>query len=212
MLSEVCELKYQTPVTVTEYYKALLTDDAWEILRLSVPANHTRLGRASAGKTFEKAFATAYFHFSHYAKANDATPMRDSYAWANWLRGTAVFCQHNQELSDRVHFIFFSDRDKLSPRSVSVDLNRDEIGQSANPHNIGIQHAETLGIFSHGNKLPYIAAVHCYALTKDEGITAVTATSHNLRKREFDKEAPRYQIDFRGLAAYRNITEYSKDD
>jgi len=104
----VCELRYQTPVTVAAYYKALLTDEAWEDLRLSVPANCTQLSEASATKTFEEAFASAYFHFSHYAKANDATPMCDRYAWANCLRGTAVLCQLNQELTDRVHFIFFS--------------------------------------------------------------------------------------------------------
>jgi len=38
-LATVCELKYQTPVKVEDYYKALLTDEAWEELRHSTPAN-----------------------------------------------------------------------------------------------------------------------------------------------------------------------------
>jgi hypothetical protein len=115
-------------------------------------------------------FASAYFHFSHYAKANDSTPMGDSYAWANWLGGTAVLCQLtcNQEVSDQVPFPI-----EANSRSMSVDLNQDKTGQSADPSNVDIQHAEALGVFLHGNKLPYIAAVHCcaaYALTEDEGI------------------------------------------
>ena len=96
--SEVSELKYQTPVTVADYYKALLTNDAWEIARKSTPANHARLSIDSATRTFEDAFKDAYFHFSHYGKATDASPMRDNYAWALWLRGTAVACQLDQDL------------------------------------------------------------------------------------------------------------------
>jgi hypothetical protein len=126
--SNPCELKYQTPVTVAAYYKALLTDEAWETLRSSVPANRAKLSKASAEKTFEEAFADAYFHFSHYAKANDATPIRDTYAWANWLRGTAILFQYNQELTGRVHFIYFRDRGSIGPQSMSVDLNQDRTG------------------------------------------------------------------------------------
>jgi hypothetical protein len=46
----VRELKYQTPVTITDYYKALLTDEAWEELRHSTPANRAQLGSDSAKK------------------------------------------------------------------------------------------------------------------------------------------------------------------
>jgi hypothetical protein len=73
--------------------------------------------------------------------------------------------------------------------------------------NVAIQSAEDLSIFSHGNKLPYIAAVHCYALTENQGITVTEPSSHDLQTQEKDEEAPRYQIDFRGLSAYRNITD-----
>jgi hypothetical protein len=50
-LADVCELKYQTPVTVAAYYKAFLTDEAWETLRHSTPANRARLSKNSALKT-----------------------------------------------------------------------------------------------------------------------------------------------------------------
>jgi hypothetical protein len=206
-LTTVCELRYQTPVTVAAYYRALLTDEAWETLRKSTPANSTQLSAKSAKRTFENAFADAYFHFSHYGKANDATPMYDSYAWAIWLRGTAIFFQPNQELSDRATPIYFSRLGAVSPASMSVALDQDKAGQSLLPDNVGIQSAEALGIFSQGKPRPYIAAVHCYALTQDEGITATSSTSYNLPHPKRDQEAPRYQINFTGLAAYRIMTE-----
>ncbi|KAF8512928.1 hypothetical protein BU17DRAFT_95797 [Hysterangium stoloniferum] len=205
-LRKVCDLKYQTPVRVADYYKALLTDDAWKDLRQSIPANRTRLSLTSASKTFEDAFEDAYFHFSHYAKANDSTPMRDKYAWAIWLRGTAVVCQLNQDLTDRMAPVYFSSRGNVSPETVSVNLDQDKTGQSVNPCGVGIQSAEDLFIFSHAEKLPYIAAVHCYALTENQGITVTRPTQYNFRLPMYDMEAPRYQIDFRGLSAYRNIT------
>lgn len=211
-LSEHCQLKYQTPVTVAAYYKALLTDAAWETLHRSTPANRTQLSSVSATKTFEDAFADAYLHFSHYAKANDANPMQDRFAWALWLRGTAILCQLNQELSDRATPIFFSKLGNLSPRSMSMVLDQDKTSPSADPLTIEIQSAERLSLHSQGNKPPYIAAVHCYALTKDEGLRVTTPSAHNLRNPESDAEAPRYQIDFRGLAAYRNLTEPTKID
>jgi len=206
-LPNVCELTYQTPVTVAEYYKAFLTDEAWEALRQSVPANRAWLSNNSATKTFEDAFQDAYFHFSHYGKANDSSPMRDTSAWANWLRGTAVVCQLNQELTDRMTPIYFSSLGNVSPKTISVNLDQDKTSQSVNPVNVAIQSAEDLSIFSHGNKLPYIAAVHCYALTTNQGITVTEPNSHDLRNQMQDKEAPRYQIDIRGLSVYRNITD-----
>ena len=77
----VCELKYQTPVKVADYYKALLTSEAWENLCQSVPANRAQLSKDSGKKTFEVAFQNAYLHFSHFIKANDASPMCDTLAW-----------------------------------------------------------------------------------------------------------------------------------
>jgi hypothetical protein len=179
-LTKHCELKYQTPVKVAAYYKALLTDVAWESLRQSVPANGTRLSEVSAGMTFEDAFANAYFHFSHYGKANDVTPMQDVFAWALWLRGTAILCQLNQELTDRAIPIFFSSLGAVSPKSVSLALEQDKAGQSADPPTIGIQSAETLGLLSQGNKLPYITSVHCYGLTSNEGISVSTVGPYYL--------------------------------
>ena len=35
--------------------------------------------------------------------------MRDDYAWALWLWGTAIVCQLNQELSNCMASIYFSD-------------------------------------------------------------------------------------------------------
>ncbi|KAM6495131.1 hypothetical protein JOM56_009754 [Amanita muscaria] len=211
-LTKHCELKYQTPVTVAGYYQALLTDDAWESLRYSKPANGKRLSEASAAKTFEDAFASAYFHFSHYGKANDATPMQDVLAWAFWLRGTAILCQPNQALTDRAIPILFSNLGAASPESISVVLEQDKTSHTANPYTIDIQSAEALGLFSQGNKPPYIAAVHCYALTSDEGIRVPTASPYHLRRPDEDEEAPRYQIDFLGLAAYREVTRQMKTD
>jgi hypothetical protein len=60
--------------------------------------------------------------------------------------------------------------------------------------------------------LPYIAAVHCYALTKNEGICVATPRVKTLRHPSSNEEAPRYQIDLRGLASYRNLTEPMKTD
>jgi hypothetical protein len=212
-LVEVCELKYQTPVTVADYYKALLTKDAWETLRRSIPANRARLSVDSATTTFEDAFKDAYFHFSHYGKANDSSPMCDTYAWALWLRGTAVACQLNQELTDRMAPIYFSGLGKVSPKTISVNLDQDKTGQNVNPTTVAIQSAESLSIFSRGNKLPYIAAVHCYALTKNQGITVTSPNGYLRRRRgEIGEEAPRYQIDFRGLSAYGCITDAVKSD
>ncbi len=206
-LTDVCELRYQTPVRVTDYYKALLTNEAWETLRQSTPANRARLSNNSAIKTFEVAFQDAYFHFSHYGKANDSSPMCDTYAWGLWLRGTAVTCQLNQELTDRMAPIYFSSLGNVSPRTISVNLDQDKTGQSVNPGNVAIQSAEDLSIFSHGNKLPYIAAVHCYTLKENQGITVTKPSPYNLRNQINDEEAPRYQIDFRGLSAYGIITD-----
>lgn len=76
-----------------------------------------------------------------------------------------------------------------------------------NPVNVSIQSAEDLSIFSHPNTLPYIAAVHCYSLTEKQGIS-VTQSTRDLRvQSESNREAPCYQIDFRGLSAYGNITD-----
>ena len=202
-----CELTYQTPVKVTDYYKALLTNDAWETLRQSTPANSARLSNDSATKKFEDAFKDGYLHFSHYGKANDSSPLCDTYAWALWLRGTAVACQLDQELTDRMAPIYFSGLGAVSPKTISVNLDKDETGQALNPANATIQSVESFSIFSDGKKLPYIAAVHCYALTEDQGISTVSMPSSHFQSPIQDEEAPRYQIDFRGLSAYGNITD-----
>jgi hypothetical protein len=80
------------------------------------------------------------------------------------------------------------------------------------PPSVAIQSAEHLSIFSGASNLPDIAAVHCYALTKDEGITVSQPSSQTdkLRAPNNDSEAPRYQIDFRGLSAYNIITDADK--
>ena len=211
--SELSELKYQTPVRVTDYYKALLTEDAWDILRQSVPANRARLSDDSATRTFEDAFKDAYLHFSHYGKANDdSSPM---YAWALWLRGTAaVACQ---ELGDRMAPIYFSKLGNVSPKTISVHLDQDKTGQNVNPNTVAIQSAESLPtfFFSDGNNLPYIVAVHCYALTtttKKQGIFVTMPSPSSSYPPHRDSkidgfEAPRYQINFCGLSAYGNISE-----
>ena len=202
--SELSELKYQTPVRVTDYYKALLTEDAWDILRQSVPVNRARLSDESATRTFEDAFKDAYLHFSHYGKANDDSSLM--YAWALWLRGTAaVACQ---ELGDRMAPIYFSKLGNVSPKTISVHLDQDKTGQNVNPNTVAMQSAESLPtLFSDGNNLPYIVAVHCYALTKKQGIFVTMPNPYPHRDKIDGFEAPRYQINFRGLSAYGNITE-----
>lgn len=209
-----CELLYQTPVTVTDYYKALLTKDAWEELRHTLPANYVQLDTAVAEITFEKAFEKGYFHFSHYGQANDISPLQSQYAWAYWLRGTAIACQLNQELTDRMTPIYFPDQGPVSPRSISVNLDQDKTSQSVSPPNVSIQSAEHLSIFPDGTKLPYIAAVHCYALTdSDMGIKPEPGPSERLQQTRKlrsslgNSEAPRYQINFYGLNAYDGIAE-----
>jgi len=208
----VCELKYQTPVTVTDYYKALLTDEAWEELRYSIPANRAQLSTASANKTFEDAFKGGYFHFSHYGQANDTSPMQNAYAWAYWLRGTAIACQLNQELTDRMTPVCFPHLGGVSPETISANLDQDKIGESMNPLTVSIQSAEHLSIFSQDTKLPYIAAVHYYALTDHQGmsVSKPSPQTKKLRSQKNDLEAPRYQIDFHGLSAYANISDADK--
>ena len=209
----VCELKYQTPVKVEDYYKALLTDEAWEELRLSTPANRAQLSEGSAKMTFQVAFQNAYLHFSHFIKVNDSSSMCDTLAWAIWLRGAAVVCQLNQELTDRMIPIYFEDRGPLSPGSISAILDQDKTSKSIDPNNVAIQSAEALHVFSHEHKLPYIAAVHCYASNQPNksSIRVAKASSYNLRNLEkVDKEAPRYQVDFCGLDGYGNITDEVK--
>lgn len=216
--NEQCQLIYQTPVRVTAYYKALLTDDAWERLRESTPANRSKLTAAEAKVTFEDAFDDAYVHFSHWAKANDATPLCDRYAWALWLRGTAVLCQLNQELTDRAIPIFFShdkpsaSKNTLSSETVSMIFDQDKTSLTADPQTVAIQSAEDLNFFSSGNKRPYIAAVHCYARSDGEDITVSTPSGHTLRGSGRTSEtAPRYQIDFRGLTAYRDTSSHARN-
>lgn len=209
-LTHIRELRYQTPIAVTDYYKALLTDEAWEQLRRSIPANRANLSAMSAGKTFEDAFKDAYFHFSHYGQANDASPIRDTCAWAYWLRGTAIVCQLNQELTDRMIPMYFPAHGNVSPRSTSANLDQDKIGESVNPIHVATQSAEDLSLFTRGNKLPYIAAVHCYALTENQGLIVQEPPPYELRTQKIDIEAPRYQIDFRGLEAYACITNAEK--
>ena len=71
------------------------------------------------------------------------------------------------------------------------------------PPAIAIQSAEHLSIFLGASKLPYIA------LTKDEGIlvSKLSSETEKLRAQKIDLEAPRYQIDFRGLSAYKMQTK-----
>jgi len=193
-------------MTVKDYYKVFLMDKAWEALSQSVPANCAWLSDNPAMKTFEHTFQDAYFHFSHYSKANDSSLMHNTCAWANWLHGTAVICQLNQELTNRMTPIYFSSLGNVSPKTISVNLDQDKTGQLVNPVNVMIQSAEDLSIFSHGNKLPYIAAVHCYALTANQGITVTEPNSYDLQNQMEDEEGPRYQINFHGLSTYGNIT------
>jgi len=163
--------------------------------------------------TFEIAFQNAFLHFSHFIKANDSSPMHDTLAWAIWLRGAAIVCPLNQELTDRMTPVYFRDRGALSPGSISAILDQDKTGQSILPNNVAIQSAEDLEFFSHAHKLPYIAAVHCYALNQPNkpGIKVTKASSHNLQNLgKNDKEASRYQIDFCGLDGYGNISDEVK--
>ena len=202
-----CQLQYQTPITVPSYYRAFLTDEAWETLRLSTPSNCAQLNKNSATTTFEDAFADAYFHFSHFAKANDSSPMRDTCSWANWLRGTAILNPFDeQELGDRVAPIYFSSLGTVSPKTMSANLDQDMTRQTAHLLNVGVQSAENL-IFSHGNQLPYIAAVHWYAMELNESMTVTTPSTRGLTHSKNNKEAPRYEIDFCGLDAYRITDE-----
>ncbi len=108
--------------------------------------------------------------------------------------------------------IYFPAHGNVSPQTISVNLDQDKTSDSVSPPSVAIQSAEHLSIFSGASKLPYIAAVHCYALTKDEGITVSQPLSQapKLRTPKTNLEAPRYQIDFHGLSAYNIITDADK--
>jgi len=146
----------------------------------------------------------------NYGKANDASPIHDSCAWAYWLRGTAVLCQLNQELTDRMIPIYFSGLGNVGPETMSANLEQDKTGQSTKPHNVSTQTAEDLSVFSKGQKLPYITAVHLYAMDSNDEDIRVFCPNRGCKHKKFDTEAPRYQIDFCGLGAYANITEPDK--
>jgi len=103
--------------------------------------------------------------------------------------------------------IYFSSRGNVSPETVSVTLDQDKTGQSMNPCNVAIQSSEDLSLFSHTKNLSYITVVNCYALTENQGITVMQPSQHDFRRPSRDEEAPHYQIDFRGLSAYRNMTD-----
>jgi len=201
-----CVVQYQTPVTVTDYYRALLTDEAWEKLCRSIPINFRELSEESATLTFEDAFGKAYFHFSHYSKASDDTPFKDKYAWALWPRGTGVVGQLNQYLSDIGNPMYFPAKGKIGPQSMSMSLHQLKTGVSEDPLLVNAQSAERLKLFSSGHKPPYIDAVHCFALMKDQVVKVTTPSNHPITYKTHDTEAPRYRIDIRGLNAYRGMT------
>ena len=205
-LTDQSQLKYQAPVSVVAYYKALLTDDAWNILQNSVPKNASKLTAIDSEKTFANAFQDAYFHFSHYAKANDDTPLRDQYLWSLWLRGTAILCQLNQPLTDRALPIYFSKLGNVGPNTMSVALDQDKTGSSVNPTLVSVQSTES--IHSGPAELPYIDCVHCYGRTKNEGITVGEPSFLRRRThRSENLEAPRYRIEISGLGPYRHIDQ-----
>lgn len=203
---ETTELKYQTPIPVNAYYAALLTPEAWNILRNACPANSRNVEYPN--KRFEDAFKNAYLHFSHYARANDGTPLNTKYGWALWLRGTAVLCQLNQELTDRAIPIYFPDAGCISPVSMSYILDQDKAGTTADPRIIPVQSAEDLDVFSESTSLPYIAGVHCYAREGNEGIK-VPSPPHYEFKSDV-RQAPRYQFDISGLDSYRFPNQATK--
>ena len=91
--------------------------------------------------------------------ANDCSPKGDTVSWAYWLRGSAILCPFNQEITDRMFSIYFSTLGNFSPETMSANLEQDKIGQSVTPDNASIQSAEALSIFSPGNGLPYIAVM-----------------------------------------------------
>lgn len=133
--------------------------------------------------------------------------MKDKFAWAWWLRGAAISCQLNQELTDRALIIYFPYLGNVGPETISINYEQDKSGEYSRPFATPIQSAEDLHLFSDGRMLPYISAVHCYALEHPQGIAVRTVHGYNLRHPEQDQEAPRYQIDFIGLKAYRDINE-----
>jgi hypothetical protein len=164
-------------------------------------------------KSFETAFKDAYLHFSHYGKANDQSPFRQDYAWALWLRGTAVTGQPRQKLVDRASPIFFKSYETVSAEAMSWNLDQDKTSPSITPAHVAVQSAESLNLFLPGHKttLPYISAVHCYALKHDIGLSARTPTDKTYHHQEENQQAPRYQIDFLGLAAYQHLESGVKD-
>jgi hypothetical protein len=72
--------------------------------------------------------------------------MCDKFAWATWLQGTAIVCQPNQELTDRMVPIYFSSHGEISPETLSVNLDQDKTGQLVDLACVPIQSAEALCI------------------------------------------------------------------
>jgi hypothetical protein len=128
--------------------------------------------------------------------------MQDRYAWALWLRGCAILCQLNQMRTDRALPIFFAELgNRVSEKTMSMALEQHKTGPKEDPDTVAVQSAEVLGLFTAERKPPYIASTHCYGVTDREGLTVQHANTHYLRSQTKDKAAPRYQLNFRGLAA-----------
>ena len=103
--------------------------------------------------------------------------------------------------------IYFPDCGGVSPKSISANLDQDKTGEKMNPVNVAIQSAEAL---SGGNGQPYISAVHCYALTEDQGISVTSPPARNVRCKKVDEEAPWYHINFCGLASDTPTSQMAK--
>ena len=62
-LTDGSQLKYQVPVSVVVYYKALFTNDAWNILQNSVPMNTTKLTAQDSMKCLQMCSKMPIFTF-----------------------------------------------------------------------------------------------------------------------------------------------------
>jgi hypothetical protein len=90
-----------------------------------------------------------------------------------------------------------------------VALDQDKSGMSVDPALVSVQSAEVLHVHSPGVNLPYINAVHCYALTKKAGIQ-VGKPPYNppCHPPQSNLETPHYRIEISGLAPYRLIDQH----
>lgn len=86
---------YHRPLPLLAFLRALLTPEAFEIVRKATPVDDTE-----NKTTFEVAFKDAFINFSHFSLAGDFKVVEIDTLCKFFARGTALQCADNQRMFD----------------------------------------------------------------------------------------------------------------